>query len=121
MQVTTYNAFLRTSEQTGTADAVNDWLGDTSFQIIGIKIQPETVDITIRGDGQVPPLAGLHEKLNILYGHPTKINLHVTPYQSQSFPESADKTWSFAINIISWVRAPDHGLNKIRVKCYYHP
>ena len=84
---TTFNAFLRTSEQTGTADAVNDWLGDTSFQIIGIKIQPETVDITIRGEGQVPPMADLHAKLNTLYGHPAKINLHVTPYQSQSYPE----------------------------------
>jgi uncharacterized hydrophobic protein (TIGR00271 family) len=83
---TTYNAFLSTNEQTGTSDAVKDWLGHTSFQVVGIKIRPSEVDITIRGDNQVPPLSNLHEKLNALYGHPTKINLHVIPYQSQSYP-----------------------------------
>ena len=87
LSVTTFNAYLRTSERTGTAEAVNDWLDPTTFQIIGIKIQPSVVDITIRGDGQVPPLADLHTRLNTLYGHPMKIDLHVTPYQSQSYPE----------------------------------
>ena len=83
---TTYNAFLSTNEQTGTADAVKDWVGDASFQVVGIKIRPSEVDITLRGDSQVPPLSNLHEKLNALYGHPTKINLHVIPYKSQSYP-----------------------------------
>jgi uncharacterized hydrophobic protein (TIGR00271 family) len=82
----TYNAVVTTSDQTGTADAVKNWLGDTSFQIVGIKILPSEVDITIRGDNQVPPITNLHEKLNILYGHPTKITLHVIPYKSQSYP-----------------------------------
>jgi hypothetical protein len=84
--VTSYNAYLTTSEQTGTADAVKNWLGDTSFQIVGIKVRPTEVDITIRGDSQVPPLENLYSRLSSLYGHPAKINLHVTPYQSQSFP-----------------------------------
>jgi uncharacterized hydrophobic protein (TIGR00271 family) len=83
---TTYNAFLTTNDQTGTADAVKEWFGESSFQVVGIKIRPTEVDITIRGDSQVPPLSNLHEKLNTLYGHPTKINLHVIPYQSQSYP-----------------------------------
>jgi len=83
---TTYNAFVSTNEQTGTADAVKDWLDDDSFQVVGIKIRPSEVDITLRGDSQVPPLPDLHEKLNVLYGHPTKINLHVIPYKSQSYP-----------------------------------
>jgi uncharacterized membrane protein len=82
----TYNAFLSTNEQTGTADAVTDWLGDTSFQVVGIKIRPSEVDITIRGDDPVPPLNNLHARLNALYGHPAKINLHVIPYASQSYP-----------------------------------
>jgi len=86
LTVTSYNAFLITNKQTGTADAVQEWLGDTSFQVIGFNIQPSVVDLTIRGDGQVPPLLNLYEKLNTLYGHPTKINLHVIPYQSQSYP-----------------------------------
>ncbi len=86
LAVTSYNAYLTTSQQTGTADAVRDWLGGTSFQTVGIKIRPTDVDITIRGDSRVPPLTDLHEKLNTLYGHPVKINLHVIPYTSQSFP-----------------------------------
>jgi len=83
---TTYNAFLSTNEQTGTADAVKEWLDDASFQVVGIKIRPSEVDITIRGDTQVPPIPSLYEKLNTLYGHPKKINLHVIPYKSQSYP-----------------------------------
>ena len=83
---TTYNAWVKTSEQTGTADAVRDWLGDTSFQVVGIKIRPSEVDITIRGDEPVPPLNILHTRLNALYGHPATINLHVIPYASQSYP-----------------------------------
>jgi len=83
---TTYNAVLTTSYQTGTADAVKNWLGDTSFQVVGITIRPSEVDITLRGDNQVPPISNLYEKLNRLYGHPTKINLHVIPYKSQSYP-----------------------------------
>jgi hypothetical protein len=83
---TSYNAFLTTNEQTGTADAVKEWFGEAAFQVVGIKIRPTEVDITIRGDSPVPPLSNLHEKLNTLYGHPTKINLHVIPYQSQSYP-----------------------------------
>jgi uncharacterized hydrophobic protein (TIGR00271 family) len=83
---TTYNAVLTTNEQTGTADAVKNWLGDTSFQVVGITIRPSEVDITLRGDNQVPPITNLYEKLNTLYGHPTKINLHVIPYKSQSYP-----------------------------------
>jgi len=83
---TTYNAVLTTNDQTGTADAVKNWLGDTSFQVVGITIRPSEVDITIRGDNQVPPITNLYEKLNTLYGHPTKINLHVIPYKSQSYP-----------------------------------
>ena len=86
LTVTSYNAYMRTSERTGTADAVSDWLDGTSFQIIGIKVQPSVVDITIRGDGKVPPLADLHTQLNNVYGHPMKIELHVTPYISQSYP-----------------------------------
>ena len=88
LAVTSYNAILTTNEQAGTADAVKEWLGDTSFQTVGIKIRPTVVDITIRGDSQVPPLTDLHEKLNTVYGHPVKINLHVIPYTSQSYPSS---------------------------------
>jgi len=58
---TSYNAFLSTNEQTGTADAVKEWLGDASFQVVGITVRPSEVDITIRGDSQVPPLSNLHE------------------------------------------------------------
>jgi uncharacterized membrane protein len=83
---TTYNVWVKTSEQTGTADAVKDWLGDTSFQVVDIKIRPSEVDITIRGDDPVPPLKNLHTRLNALYGRPAKINLHVIPYASQSYP-----------------------------------
>ena len=82
----TYNAFVSTSELRGTADAVRDWVGDTSFQVVGIKIRPSEVDITIRGDGPVPPLSNLHARLNALYGSWAKINLHVIPYASQSYP-----------------------------------
>jgi uncharacterized hydrophobic protein (TIGR00271 family) len=86
LTATTYNAFLTTYEQTGTADAVKEWLGDASFQVVGIKIRPSEVEITIRGDTKVPPITNLYEKLNTLYGHPAKITLHVIPYQSQSYP-----------------------------------
>jgi hypothetical protein len=65
---------------------VKNWLGDTSFQVVGITIRPSEVDITIRGDNQVPPITNLYEKLNTLYGHSAKINLHVIPYKSQSYP-----------------------------------
>ncbi len=107
---TTYNAFLSTNEQTGTADAVKSWLGDTSFQVVGIKIRPSEVDITIRGDNQVPPLTSLHTRLNTLYGHPTKINLHVIPYKSQSYPSSADQSGLFTL-FRSGENTPNHGLN----------
>ena len=83
---TTYNAWVKTSELTSTADAVKDWLGDTSFQVVDIKIRPSEVDITIRGDDPVPPLNNLHTRLKALYNHPAKINLHVIPYASQSYP-----------------------------------
>jgi hypothetical protein len=86
LAVTSYNAILTTNEQAGTADAVKEWLGNGSFQTVGIKVRPAVVDITIRGDSQVPPLTELHEKLNTVYGHPVKINLHVIPYTSQSYP-----------------------------------
>jgi uncharacterized hydrophobic protein (TIGR00271 family) len=86
LAVTTYNAIVTTNEQAGTADAVAEWLGATSFQTVGIKIQASNVDITIRGDSDVPPLTNLSAKLNTLYGHPVKINLHVIPYRSQSYP-----------------------------------
>jgi uncharacterized hydrophobic protein (TIGR00271 family) len=86
LAVTSYNAILTTNEQAGTADAVKEWLGNGSFQTVGIKVRPTVVDITIRGDSQVPPLTELHEKLNTVYGHPVKINLHVIPYTSQSYP-----------------------------------
>jgi uncharacterized hydrophobic protein (TIGR00271 family) len=82
----TYNAWVETSELTGTADAVRDWLGDTSFQVVDIRIRPSEVDVTIRGDDPVPPLNNLHTRLNALYGSPAKINLHVIPYASQSYP-----------------------------------
>lgn len=83
---TSYNALLTTNQQTDTAAAVKEWLGDGSFQVVGIKIRPAGVEITIRGDSQVPPLADLYTRLNTVYGHPTKINLHVIPYQSKSYP-----------------------------------
>jgi uncharacterized hydrophobic protein (TIGR00271 family) len=86
LAATTYNAYLATYQQTGTADAVEEWLGTTSFQTVGIKIGPSDVDITIRGDSEIPPLTNLYTKLNTLYGHPTKITLHVIPYKSQSYP-----------------------------------
>jgi uncharacterized hydrophobic protein (TIGR00271 family) len=86
LAITTYNAYLTTNEQAGTADAVNEWLGEGSFQTVGINVQSDKVDITIRGDSQAPPLANLYTKLNSLYGHPVKISLHVIPYKSQSYP-----------------------------------
>jgi uncharacterized hydrophobic protein (TIGR00271 family) len=86
LAVTTYNAYLATNQQTGTAEAVKGWLSNTSFQTVGIKIRPSDVDITIRGDSEVPPLPNLHTRLNTLFGHPVKITLHVIPYKSQSYP-----------------------------------
>ena len=87
LAVTTYNAYVTTNVQTGTADAVKEWLSETSdFQIVGIKVRPTDVDITIRGDSQVPPLTNLYTKLNTVHGHPVKINLHVIPFKSQSYP-----------------------------------
>jgi uncharacterized hydrophobic protein (TIGR00271 family) len=87
LTVTTYNAYVATTELTDTADAVKEWLsGSSDFQIVSIKVRPTDVDITIRGDSQVPPLATLYPKLNMVYGHPVKINLHVIPFTSQSYP-----------------------------------
>jgi uncharacterized hydrophobic protein (TIGR00271 family) len=87
LAVTTYNAYVTTNEQTGTAVAVKEWLGNNStFQIVGIKVRPAEVDITIRGESQVPPLTILYTKLNTVYGRPVKINLHVIPFNSQSYP-----------------------------------
>jgi hypothetical protein len=53
---------------------------------VGIKVRPAEVDITIRGESQVPPLTNLYTKLNTVYGRPVKINLHVIPFNSQSYP-----------------------------------
>jgi uncharacterized hydrophobic protein (TIGR00271 family) len=86
LAVTTYNAIITTNQQSETTDAVKGWLGNGSYQIVGITIRPAGVDITLRGDSQVPPLTNLYTKLNTVYGHPTKINLHIIPYQSQSYP-----------------------------------
>jgi uncharacterized hydrophobic protein (TIGR00271 family) len=86
LAVTSYNAYLTTDQQIETADAVHEWLGNTSFQTVGITIGPSGVDITLRGDRETPPLANLYTKLNTVYGHPTRITLHVIPYTSQSYP-----------------------------------
>jgi hypothetical protein len=74
-----------TNQQTGTADAVTEWLGNTYFLTAGITIRPSDVDITVRGGSEVPPLTNLYTKLNILNGHQTKIALQVIPYKSQSY------------------------------------
>jgi hypothetical protein len=84
--VTTYNAYLTTNQQTGTADAVTEWLGNTSFPTVGITIRPSDVDRTIRKESEEPPLPNLYIKLNLLNGHQTKITLQVIPYKSQSYP-----------------------------------
>jgi hypothetical protein len=91
LAVTTGKAYLMTNQQTGTADAVTEWLGNTSFPTAGSTIRPSDVDLTIRGGSEVPPLTNLYTKLNILHGHQTKITLQVIPHKTQSYSSSLNR------------------------------
>jgi len=86
LAVATFNAVQTTVEQNNAVDAVNTWIGDRSYEEGGVNIQGSFVGVTIRGEGQLPPIKDLAVLLEQALGHPVIVNLRIVPEQIQRYP-----------------------------------
>jgi len=84
--VATFNAVQTTNEQVNAVSAVNIWIGNNSYQVVTVSITGDVVDVTISGEGSLPPLRDLAGILEQNLGPPVIVNLHVVPEQIQRYP-----------------------------------
>jgi uncharacterized hydrophobic protein (TIGR00271 family) len=84
--VATFNAVQTTNEQVNAVSAVNTWIGNSSYQVVTVGTDGTLVDVTIRGEGPLPPIGELAVLLEQNIGHPVVVNLRVVPEQIQRYP-----------------------------------
>jgi uncharacterized hydrophobic protein (TIGR00271 family) len=63
-------------------NVVSDWLKDTAYKIVSVKVTEESVEVTVEGERDLNSPNVLAEELEKAIGHPVALNLSVVPLET---------------------------------------
>ena len=86
LTVASLNAVQGIDDQITAYSAVQAWLGDAPYQINQVTVQNSVVDVTLLGNGELPPLDSLARDLGQQLGRPVEVTVHLIPETSMRFP-----------------------------------
>jgi uncharacterized hydrophobic protein (TIGR00271 family) len=87
LSVISYNAVQATNNQIAAGDVVTVWLGKpTSYQVQRVVFTDSGVDITLLGEGTLPPVESLYMMMAQKFGHSVSIRLHTIPENRLTYP-----------------------------------
>jgi len=84
-----YQTYTVTNNQIVAGDVVTGWLGPaSSYQVQKVVLIGPRVDVTLLGDGQLPPLETLYSAMGQKLGHPVLISIHAIPEKQAVYPSA---------------------------------
>lgn len=87
LSVTTYQSYQATNNQIIASEVVTGWLGPASpYLVQKVVFTGPRVDVTLLGEGQLPPLETLYSSMGQRFGHPVLIRVHTIPEKQAIFP-----------------------------------
>ncbi|MDY6796610.1 MAG: DUF389 domain-containing protein [Actinomycetota bacterium] len=78
LAVSGYNIYAKETLKRDTQNAINQWIGDTDYDIVSVKISGGEVNVIIAGQGNLPPFKELLADLEERAGK-VKLNMQVVP------------------------------------------
>jgi uncharacterized hydrophobic protein (TIGR00271 family) len=74
------------ARQASAQAAVAEWLGeDTTLDTVQVTVDDLSVDVLLRGNGTVPPLADLQDDLTEAFGSPASVRVEYIPSEVQTY------------------------------------
>ncbi len=87
LTVASYQTYTVTNNQIIASDVVTGWLGPaSSYQVEKVVLSGKRVDVTLLGEGQIPPLETLYLSMGQRFGHPVLISIHTIPEKQATYP-----------------------------------
>lgn len=83
---TSFQAYQATNEQVAAKEVVTEWLGPAPYQVQTVVLLGSGVDVTLNGDGTLPPIESLAAMMGQKFDHPVIIRLHITPEKRITYP-----------------------------------
>lgn len=82
LTLTAYRAVIRTTENDHATAEVQEWLDDTSFQVVTVNVNDRLVITTVEGSGELKPIQQLADQLASALGRPVVVKLRALPAQT---------------------------------------
>jgi uncharacterized hydrophobic protein (TIGR00271 family) len=86
LAVTSFQAYQATNDQIAAKEIVTEWLGSVPYQVQTVVLLGSCADITLNGDGTLPPVESLAAMMEKKFDHPVIIRLHITPEKRITYP-----------------------------------
>jgi uncharacterized hydrophobic protein (TIGR00271 family) len=87
LTVSSYHTYTVTNNQIAASEVVTGWLGPASpYLVQKVVLTGSRVDVTLLGEGPLPPLEMLYSSMGEKFGHPVRIRLHTIPEKKSEYP-----------------------------------
>ena len=86
---TSYTVARESLAEMRTREFVQEWLSETGFELTRITVRGKQIEVTINGDGVLPPLPDLGTNLQKTIHPNVQLRLKVVPSRHISYPELA--------------------------------
>jgi uncharacterized hydrophobic protein (TIGR00271 family) len=84
LSITSYQVVTGALENRAASSVTDEWLADTSFEVVSVSVRDERVTVTVEGDGDLRPLRQLAGQLAQTLERPIWVNLRIVPSQLES-------------------------------------
>jgi uncharacterized hydrophobic protein (TIGR00271 family) len=86
LAVTSFQAYQATNDQIAAKEIITGWLGPAPYQVQTVVLLGSGVDVTLSGEGTLPPIENLAAMMKKKFGNPVIIRLHITPEKRVTYP-----------------------------------
>ena len=84
---TSYTVARESLAEIRAREFAQEWLSETGFELTRIAVKGNEIEVTIHGDGALPPLPNLGTRLQRTIDPSIQLTLKIVPSQHISFPE----------------------------------
>jgi uncharacterized hydrophobic protein (TIGR00271 family) len=84
LSITSYQVVTGALENQAAVNVTDEWLADTSYQVVNVAVRDEQVTVTVEGQGELRPLRQLAGQLAQRLERPIWVKLRIVPSQVES-------------------------------------
>jgi hypothetical protein len=89
LSITSYQAVTGALENRAAIGDAEEWLTDTSYNVVSVAVRDEQVIVTVEGEGELRPLRLLANQLAQTLHRSIWVNLRIVPSQIESSDRNA--------------------------------